>query len=213
MVGEGVLYECLKHPDVEKVLMVNRRSYDLSHPKLQELLVGDFMKLDAVRSTLTGYDACLFCAGISSVGLKEPEYRHITYDLTLNFARTLADLNPGMVFNYVSGAHTDSSEKGKSMWARVKGKTENDLLKLPFGKVYNVRPGFMKPSPEQRNIKTLYKVITAMAPVFQLLMPGQVSTLQEVGTAMINSVLYGYPANTLEIKDIKILAARGPGQN
>ena len=208
MVGEGVLFECLQHPEVEKVLMVNRRPYDLKHPRLQELLVSDFFDLDAVKLQLTGYNACFFCAGISSVGLKEPEYHRITHDLTLNFAKTLVSLNPDMVFDYVSGALTDSTEKGKTMWARVKGKTENDLIKLPFKSVYNFRPGFMKATQGQKNVKSYYKFIGPLYPLQRVIMPGHVSTLRAVGIAMINTVLTGYPKNILEIKDIKTLAGQ-----
>jgi hypothetical protein len=208
MVGEGVLLECLQHPNVEKVLMLNRKSYNLQHAKLEELIVPDFMNLAAVKDQLAGYDGCFFCAGISSVGMKEAEYRRITYDVTLNVARTLSEVNPNMVFNYVSGAQTDSSEKGKIMWARVKGKTENDLLKLPFKKVYNFRPGFMKASAGQKNIKGYYSLIGWMYPVLKFLSPNLVSTMHAVGLAMINSVTLGFPKNILEVKDIKTLAGR-----
>jgi uncharacterized protein YbjT (DUF2867 family) len=206
MVGEGVLLECLAHPDVEQVLMVNRRPNPLHHPKLKECIVPDFFSLDAVAGQLTGYDGCLYCAGISSAGMKEAEYSRITYDTPLYFAQKLAGLNPGMTFSHVSGSHTDSSEKGKIMWARVKGKAENALLKLPFKSVYNFRPGFMKPTVGQKNIKSYYKVISSLYPLLRLLFPGQVSTIREVGLSMINSVLVGYPKQILEIKDIKILA-------
>jgi uncharacterized protein YbjT (DUF2867 family) len=206
MVGEGVLMECLEHPEVEQVLMVNRKHFDTVHPKLMELIVPDFFDLSKVIAGLAGYDACFFCAGISSVGMKEPEYKHITYDLTLHFAKTLVSLNRDMVFDYVSGAQTDSSEKGRIMWARVKGKTENDLLKLPFKKVYNFRPGFMKPTPGQKNIKGYYTFISWLYPLLRLFMPNHVSTMRVVGLAMINSVLKGYPNSVLEIKDINTLA-------
>jgi nucleoside-diphosphate-sugar epimerase len=121
MVGEGVLLECLNHPEVEQVLMVNRKHLDTTHPKLKELLLPNFMNLDAVEEELKGYNACFFCAGISSAGLNEEQYTHITYDITMHFAQSLVKLNPGMVFNFISGSHTDSSEKGRLMWARVKG--------------------------------------------------------------------------------------------
>jgi len=205
MVGEGVLLECLEHPDVEQVLMVNRKPYSLVHPKLKELIVPNFFDLDKVTNELTGYNACFFCAGVSSIGMKEPEYAHVTYELTMHFAETVATLNPDMVFDYVSGAMTDSTEKGSVMWARVKGKTENDLLKLPFKKVYNFRPGFMKATAGQKSIKWYYKMIAFLYPVLRLLMPNQVTTLQIVGRAMINTVLKGYPKPVLEIKDIKEL--------
>ncbi|MEO7990590.1 MAG: NAD-dependent epimerase/dehydratase family protein [Chryseolinea sp.] len=202
-VGEGVLFECLENTEVKEVLMLNRKHYDLKHPKLKELLVPDFMKLDSVLEDLVGYDACFYCAGISSVGLNEKAYTHITYDTTLHFARELLVKNSNMVFTFVTGSHTDSSEKGKVMWARVKGKTENALGKLGFKKQYNVRPGFMKPTPGQKNVKSLYKIIGA---VFPLLFPKSSSTVQELGLAMIHATLKGYPNQTLEIKDIKHLA-------
>ena len=206
MVGEGVLIECLDHPDVKEVLMVNRRIFPFKHPKLKECIVPDFLNLDEFTGQLTGYDACFFCAGVSSRGMKESEYSHITYDTTIYFAKKILDLNPNMVFDYISGSLTDSSEKGSIMWARVKGKTENALLKMPFKKVYNFRPGFMKPTEEQHNIKSYYKVIGSLYPVLKVLFPNQVSTMSEVGLAMINSVLKGYSKQILEIKDIKSLA-------
>jgi uncharacterized protein YbjT (DUF2867 family) len=209
MVGEGVLLECLAHPEVERVLMVNRKSFSVSHPKLEEVIVPDFFDLEDVKEKFKGYNACFFCAGVSSIGMTESAYRQVTYDLTMHFARTLSSVQPSLTFIYVSGSHTDSSEHGKIMWARVKGKTENDLLKLPFQAVYNFRPGFMKPTPGQRNIKSYYKFINWMFPVFKAFMPGLVSTMGEVGMAMINIVLKGYPRPTIEVSDIKTLAANG----
>ncbi|HTE32349.1 MAG TPA: NAD-dependent epimerase/dehydratase family protein [Chryseolinea sp.] len=205
-VGEGVLLECLAHPQVEAVLIVNRKHYDLTHPKLTECLVPDFMNLDAVAEQLTGHNACFYCAGVSSVGMDEKSYSHITYDITIHFAKRLATLNPGMVFTFVSGSHTDSSEKGRIMWARVKGKTENSLQSLPFRSQYNFRPGFMKPMPGQKNVKGLYRFISGIYPLLKLLFPNQGSTVREVGLAMINAVLKGYPNHILEVKDIKALA-------
>lgn len=206
MVGEGVLFECLENPAVSQVLIVNRRHYSLSHPKLQECIIPDFLNLDEFTEKLTGYDACFFCAGVSSAGMKEAEYHHITYDITINFAKKLASLNPQMIFTYVSGAWTDSTEKGKSMWARVKGKTENDLMRLPLKRAYNFRPGFMKPASGQKNIKSLYKPIIILYPLLNMLFPNFVLTMHEVGRAMINCVLKGYPKQILEVKDIKALA-------
>src|SRR5579871_2321661 len=202
MVGEGVLLECLEHPAVERVLLVSRKPYGANHPKLTECIVPDFLELDQFRSRLTGYDACFYCAGVSSRGMGEAEYTRITYDLTIHLAETLALLNPQMVFDYISGALTDSSEKGRVMWARVKGKTENALARMAFRKVYNFRPGFMKPTPGQKNIKSYYKLIGWLYPVLRVLAPNQVSTMRDVGRAMINSVLKGYPKQILEIKDI-----------
>jgi len=212
MVGEGVLLECLEHPAIEQVLLVNRRPYDAKHPKLRQCIVPDFMNLDGFTNQLTGYDACFYCAGVSSAGMSEKDYSHIIYDITTHFAQTLASLNPQMTFIYVSGSLTDSSEKGRVMWARVKGKTENALMRLGFQKVYNFRPGFMRPTPGQRNIKWYYTVIGWVYPLLRVLLPNQVSTLSDVGLAMINSVLKGYSKQVLEIKDINSLARadRGP---
>jgi len=207
-----VLLECLEHPAIEQVLLVNRRPYDAKHPKLRQCIVPDFMNLDGFTNQLTGYDACFYCAGVSSAGMSEKDYSHIIYDITTHFAQTLASLNPQMTFIYVSGSLTDSSEKGRVMWARVKGKTENALMRLGFQKVYNFRPGFMRPTPGQRNIKWYYTVIGWMYPLLRVLLPNQVSTLSDVGLAMINSVLKGYSKQVLEIKDINSLARadRGP---
>lgn len=208
MVGEGVLLECLAHPAITQVLIVGRKPYGMSHPKLQELIVADFLKLDEVEDQLTGYDACFYCAGVSAVGMKEDAYSRITYDTTMHFAKTLVKLNPKMVFDYVSGQGTDSSEKGRMMWARVKGKTENALIQLPFRGVYNFRPGLMKPAPGQKNIKPLFKFMGSLYPVLNRVFPNSTSTLKEVGLAMINSVTKGYEKQILEVKDIKLLAKK-----
>ena len=205
-VGEGVLMECLSHPDIKEVLMVNRKHFDLEHPKLKELILPDFMQTEAFSGRLTGYDACFYCAGISSVGLNEAAYSYITHDITIHFAKQLLALNPDMIFNFISGSHTDSSEKGKVMWARVKGRTENALVALPFKKEYNFRPGFMKPTPGQKNVKRLYRIIGKLYPVLRVVFPDNVSRMQEVGLAMINALTKGYPKQILEVTDIKALA-------
>jgi len=207
MVGEGVLFECLQNPTVSEVLIINRRHYELQHPKLKELIVPDFFQLSQFADSIKEYDACFFCAGVTSIGKTEAEYTHITYDTTLHFAWQLAALNPQMIFVYVSGAGTDSSEVGKTMWARVKGKTENALLSCGFRQAYNFRPGFMKPTAGQKNVIALYKFLGWFYPILRMLFPNHVSTMSDVGLAMIQSVLKGYSKPVLEIKDINTLAA------
>jgi uncharacterized protein YbjT (DUF2867 family) len=202
MVGEGVMRECLLHPDVESVLVVTRRPSGFSHPKLKEIIVPDFFDLTAIESQLAGYNACFFCLGVSSIGMKEDDYRHVTYDLTMNFAQTLAKMNSDMTFCYVSGKSTDSSEKGKMMWARVKGKTENDLMKLPFKRVFAFRPGFIKATKGQKNTLKYYKYFSWLYPVLKILYPSGACTLKEIGFAMINVSKKGYPKQILEVKDI-----------
>ncbi|MBS1543189.1 MAG: NAD-dependent epimerase/dehydratase family protein [Bacteroidetes bacterium] len=208
MVGEGVLHECLQHADVQSVLVINRRSCGVQHPKLKEIIHSDFHDITTVQTQLSGYQACFFCLGVSSVGIKEDQYRHLTYDLTLHVAGVLSKLNPDMIFTYVSGAGTDSTEQGRVMWARVKGKTENDLMKLPFRKVYNFRPGYMHPTPGLKNDLSFYKYIGWMYPALRKLFPGSVSTLGELGKAMINCVRLGYDKSVLEVKDIVELASK-----
>jgi hypothetical protein len=203
MVGEGVLLECLQNEQVAAVLIVSRRHYGLAHPKLKELIVPDFFNIEEFSGQLTGYDACFYCAGVSSIGMKEAEYTRITYDTTLHVARVLFRFNPNLVFNFVTGMHTDSTEKGRMMWARVKGKTENDLMKIPFKGQYNFRPGFMKPVNGQKNVKAIFKPIIWLYPK---LFPRTSLTLQEVGRAMIKTVTDGCRKQVLEITDIKKLA-------
>jgi hypothetical protein len=209
MVGEGVLIECLQHPQVEAVLVINRKPCGVTHPKLKEIIHKDFFDLSAIEDQLSGYNACYFCLGVSSVGMKEPEYYKVTYTLTLNVGQTLSKLNPDMTFCYISGAGTDSTEKGRSMWARVKGKTENDLAKLPFKQEFNFRPGFMKATDGQKNVISLYKYISWLYPILRRFFPGTVSTLAEVGQAMINVTLYGYDKQILEVRDIVAVAKKG----
>lgn len=208
MVGEGVLLECLQNSDVEKVLILNRKSYSISDPKLEEILIKDFFDLNSISEKVKDFDACFFCAGISSVGMNEADYTKVTYDMTLSVAEFLSKQNPDLVFNYISGQSTDSSENGKIMWARVKGKTENDLLKLPFKAVYNFRPGFMEPVKGQKNIKPFFKILLLLTPIFKLILPKSVCTLHEVGRAMVNSVTKGYYKNILEVADIKSLSKK-----
>lgn len=208
MVGEGVLLECLQHAEISEILMVNRRHNNISHPKLKECIIPDFLNPGMALGQLRGYDACFYCAGVSSAGMKEKEYTLITYDTTLHFAGILSGLNPGMVFIYVSGSMTDSTEAGKMMWARVKGRTENALMRLPFKKAYNFRPGFMKATAGQKNILRYYWLVSWMYPFFKIFLPGYVSTMSEVGKAMINCVLEDYPKQILEINEINLLAKK-----
>jgi uncharacterized protein YbjT (DUF2867 family) len=206
MVGEGVLHECLLHPDVESVLVINRKPCGVQHERLKEIVHADLSDTSSLTGQLRGYNACYFCAGVSSVGKKEPEYRRITYDLTMRFAETLAGINPAMTFCYVSGAGTDSTEQGRTMWARVKGKTENDLLKLPFKQVFNFRPGFLEPTKGLNNVLPYYTYVSWLSPLFRLVLPHMYSTLRELGLAMIASSLHGYSKSVLEVNDIKVLA-------
>ncbi len=208
MVGEGVLYECLNHSQIEEVLVIGRKPCGHTHPKLKEVLHSNFLDLSSIESQLRNYDACFFCLGVSSVRMKEPEYYKLTYQLTLHFAQTVSKLNPGMQFCYISGTGTDSSEKGRIMWARVKGKTENDLKKIGFNAVYNFRPGMIQPTPGLKNTLSYYKKVSWLLSVIRFVAPGIISTLKELGQAMINSVIFGYEKHTLEVKDIKALGAR-----
>ncbi len=202
MVGEGVLHECLEHPEVAEVLVLGRKSCGINHPKLKEQIHSNFFDLSSIESILKGYNTCLFCLGVSSVGMKEAEYFKLTHTLTLHVAQTLATLNPEMTFCYISGSATDSTESGRSMWARVKGKTENDLQKLPFKAVYNFRPGYMQPTPGLKNTLSYYKYISWAYPFFRKVFPNFVSSLSELGLAMIQVSSKGYKKKILEVKDI-----------
>jgi uncharacterized protein YbjT (DUF2867 family) len=207
MVGEGVLHECLKSDLVKEVLVLGRRACGTTHPKMKELLHSNFHDISAIADHLTGYDACFFCAGVSSVGKKEDEFYHLTYSLTMHVAETLAKQNSNMTFCYVSGAGTDSSEKGRLMWARVKGKTENDLTKLPFAQVYNFRPGIIESLPGMKNTIKLYKYFKWLIPVVKLFSKNGVVSPVEIGQAMLKVATKGYKKQILEVKDIKELAA------
>lgn len=208
MVGEGVLQECLIHPDVQKVLVIGRKSCGIAHPKLTEILHTNFYDLSPISDQLNGYNACFFCLGVSSVGMKKEQYYSLTYTLTMHMAEILAKQNSEMTFCYVSGAGTDSSEKGRISWARVKGKTENDLMKLPFKKVFACRPGFMLPSKEAKNVPGYYSVFRFLYPGLRALFPKYVTTLNEVALAMINSSIYGYEKPILEVNDLLLLSKR-----
>lgn len=206
MVGEGVLHECLQHSQVEAVLVINRKPCGVVHPKLTEIIHADFFNLQPIEDQLSAYNACYFCLGISSVGLKKEDYYKTTYTLTMQVAETLVKLNPGMTFCYISGRGTDSSEKGRIHWARVKGKTENDLMKLPFKKVFAVRPGFMKPTKGLKNTLPFYKYINWFYPIGRALFPGAFCELRELGLAMIHTINLPDDRKVLEGEDIVALA-------
>ena len=208
MVGQGVLRECLLDPDVESVLSIGRGTLATSSPKLNQLqLPSDF---STIEPQLTGYDACLFVLGVSSAGMSEADYSRITYDLTLAAAETLARLNPAMTFVYVSGTGTDSSEKGRTMWARVKGRTENALLRLPFRAAYMFRPGFIQPlhgiKSKTSLYQTLYSITAPITPVLRKLFPAYITTTEQLAKAMLEVAKHGYSKPILEIKDITSLA-------
>jgi uncharacterized protein YbjT (DUF2867 family) len=206
MVGQGCLRECLLDADVESVLAVGRSLSGQRHAKLREIVHDNFFDFSGIESQLAGYDACFFCLGVSSVGMNEERYRHLTYDITLAAARTLSRLNPGMVFIYVTGQGTDSTEQGPLMWARVKGKTENELLKLPFKAAYIFRPAGIQPLHGIRS-KTgwVQAIYVAAAPLLSLLnriAPKYMTTTEQVGRAMIKVARDGYPRPVLESEDI-----------
>lgn len=209
MVGQGVLRECLLDGDVTQVLGVGRRPSGEAHPKLRDLVVPDPGQLSAVEGELSGFDACFFCLGVSSVGMSEADYRRVTYDLTLGAARTLARLNPQMTFVYVTGAGTDSTERGPSMWARVKGATENALMRLPFKATYMFRPGMIQPMHGVRSKTALYRWIYVLAnPLFGLVRrwaPNRVTTSEQVGRAMLVAAKRGAPSPLVEMADINAL--------
>lgn len=202
MVGEGVLHVALKHPDVESVLVIGRKSCDVKHPKLKELIHNDFYDYSAIEKELIGHNACFFCLGVSSVGMTEKAYTRVTYDLTMEAAKTLSRLNPDMTFCYVSGAGTDSTEKGSIMWARVKGRVENRLKELPFKSVYLFRPGFIKPIAGLRHAHLISEVAGMMYPFLKVLSPKWACTLEDVGLAMIQAAKASPSRQIIENRDI-----------
>ncbi len=205
MVGEGVLHVCLNHPDVEQVLVVGRKPCGVTHSKLSEIIIPDFFNLAPLQDKLKDYNACFFCLGVSSVGMSEEQYTKLTHTLTIGFAQQCAKQNSEMTFCYVSGAGTDSTENGKTMWARVKGKTENDLTKI-FKNAYNFRPGGMIPMEGMKNTLKIYKFLGWLIPLFKLLTPNSICKLEDVGNAMINAAKKGYNKKTLEVPDIVALS-------
>jgi uncharacterized protein YbjT (DUF2867 family) len=210
MVGKGVLYESLENESIEKVLVINRSSLEMKHEKLQEIILSDLSQIDTVKDQLQGYDACFFCLGISVLGLNEDQYTKITYDITKAFVDTLYESNPEMVFNYVSGTGTDSSEKGKTMWARVKGRTENMVLSKGFKDAYAFRPGMIIPEKGIRSRTGWYNAIyVIMRPFFPLFKKSNnVTTTTRIGDAMINSVTHSQDLKHLENPEINLLAAK-----
>jgi len=206
MVGSGVLLECLEHPDVESILVVGRSSCEIENAKLQEIIHQDFFDYSGIEDALRGYDACFFCLGVSSFRMSEEHYHRLTYELTLQAAETLVRSNPDMTFCYVSGTGTDSTESGRIMWARVKGKTENQLLRLPFKAVYLFRPGYIQPlkgiRSKTRVYQALYTALGPLYPVWKKLFPKFVTNTEKLGLAMIHVASQGYPRPVLENRDI-----------
>jgi uncharacterized protein YbjT (DUF2867 family) len=211
MVGQGVLRECLLDPHVEGVLAIVRNSSLPQHDKLREIVHQDVSDLSAIEDRLSGYDACFFCLGVSAVGMKEEVYRRLTYDLTVSVARTLAKLNPTMTFIYVSGAGTDSTQRGRLMWARVKGRTENALLQMPVKAVYLFRPAYIQPlhgiRTKTRWYGAAYALMKPLYPLFKMLLPSYVTTTECVGRAMLNVTQRGFSKPILENRDINRMCA------
>jgi uncharacterized protein YbjT (DUF2867 family) len=209
MVGQGVLRECLLDPEVETVLAVGRVSTGQRHEKLRDLVLADPSNLAPVEGDLAGCDACFFCLGVSSAGMKEADYRRVTYDLTLTVARTLVKSSPAMTFVYVSGEGTDSTAKGRSMWARVKGETENALLTLPFKAAYMFRPGFIRPLhgivSRTKLYRAIYAVLGPLYPVLNAVASSHMTTTEQVGLAMLVVAKRGAPTAVLENRDINAL--------
>jgi hypothetical protein len=210
MVGQGVLRECLRDSEVEAVLAVVRTETGQQDAKLQELVRENFFDFSDVAPRFAGYDACFFCLGVSSAGMSEADYQRVTYDITLAAAKTLVERNPAMTFVYVSGAGTDGTGRGRTMWARVKGRTENALLALPFRVAYMFRPAVIRPGvgirSKTRSYRILYGLLGPLFPLFKALFPGYVTTTEELGRAMLEVARHGAPKRVLESRDIIALA-------
>jgi uncharacterized protein YbjT (DUF2867 family) len=205
MVGEGVLYECLQHPQVTEILVITRKPSGFSSPKLKEIIHNDLYDLSPIQSQLAGYDACFFCIGITSIGLSKEDYFKITNTLTLIVANTLCRINPNMIFGYISAMGTGDR---RANWAKVKAQTEQDLMQLPFREVYSFRPGFIRPTKGLKQVHGFYKYINWMFPIGRALNPKWFVTLREIGLAMLNACLYGYTRKILEGKDMIALAKK-----
>jgi uncharacterized protein YbjT (DUF2867 family) len=211
MVGQGALRECLADPEVGRVVTVGRTASGPTHSKLREIVHADLFDYSAMENELSGFDACFFCLGISSAGLSEQAYRRVTYDITLAAGRTLVRLNPQMTFIYVSGGGTDSSESGGTMWARVKGQTENALLALPFKAAYMLRPGVIQPmhgiKSKTRSYRLLYSATALLLPTLRAMFPNYVTTTEQLGRVMISLVKRGFEKPILETRDINAVSA------
>lgn len=209
MVGQGVLRECLLDPGVERVTAIGRTATGVTAPKLRELVHADLWNYASIEHELTGFDSCFFCLGVTSAGMKEADYERVTYGIAVAAAETLARLNPRMTFVFVSGAGTDSTEKGRVMWARIKGRTENAILRLPFKAAYMFRPGVIQPLHGIRSRTTLYNagyvVLKPLLPILRWAFPGQILTTGQIGRAMLKVVRSGAPTRILEAKDINAL--------
>lgn len=203
MVGEGVLHVALQDPRITKVIVLGRRACGHSHPKLTEILHPDLMDISPIADQLTGIDSCAFCLGVSSVGKTEAEYTSLTHTLTIGIATVLAKQNPGLRFLYISGVGTDRTEKGRSMWARVKGRTENDLLAIPSIEAYGVRPGYLHPIPGLRHTLPYYRYVTWMYPILRTLAPGSASTLEQLAKTMLNVALEGFESDVITVADMR----------
>jgi len=216
MVGQGVLRECLLDPSVQSVVTIGRSATGQQNSKLREVVHPDLWNYATIESDLRNFDACFFCLGVGSAGMAEKDYERVTYGITIAAAETLSRLNPKMVFIYVSGTGTDSSEKGRMMWARVKGKTENALLRLPFAAAYMFRPGFIEPAHGEISRNKLYRVLFTIAkpllPLLRRVFPNQILTTQQIARAMLNLVTHPYPKHILEIPDIRAAAEFPPRQ-
>jgi uncharacterized protein YbjT (DUF2867 family) len=217
MVGQGVLRECLLDPGVERVLAIVRSGTVGRHEKLRELVVRDFLDYSPVESALAGYDACFFCLGVTSAGMSEEDYRRITYDVTIAAATTLARLNPGLTFIFVSGASADSTESGRVMWARIKGKAENAILRMPFKASYVFRPAYIQPrhgiQSRTRMYRILYRAIAPLYPLLKAVVPRYVTTTERIGRAMIAVARTGAPKRVLENADINEVTERSHQQS
>ena len=216
MIGQGVLRECLLDPGVQLVQTIGRTATGVQNPKLREIAQEDLWNYAPIEQKLSNFDACFFCLGIASAGMTEPDYERVTYGITIAAAETLCRLNPKMIFIYVSGASTDSSEKGRMMWARVKGKTENNLLHMPFASAYMFRPGFIEPAHGEISRTKLYRVLFTLAkpllPLLRRLFPNQILTTEQIARAMLNLATRPYPKHILEIQDIRAAAELPPRQ-